>query len=182
MRKFLVPLAIAAILVGCVQAGVQPNNTNPTETLPGPTTGGNIDMSTPAYPEPERPTSSDATGPASTPLPNPLDAIPGEENMKKAGVFIDSVEARILESFPPQVVLHIQGSLPTPCNKLRATLAEPDAQNNIQIELYSLVDPNTACIQVIQPFETNIPLGAFQEAGKYTVLINGEQKAEFTIH
>jgi hypothetical protein len=59
-------------------------------------------------------------------------------------------------------------------------VSKPDAQNRIQVEAYSVIDPNRLCTQVISPFETQITLGSFT-SGKYSVYINGEYLGEFTV-
>jgi hypothetical protein len=110
---------------------------------------------------------------------SPLDPIPGEENMTRGAVTINESELLILESYPLQIVLELEGELPTPCHNLRAKASEPDAQNRIQVELYSLSEPDVVCIQVLQPFKTSINLGSFPD-GTYTVWVNGEQVGEFT--
>jgi hypothetical protein len=109
--------------------------------------------------------------------PSPLDPLPGEDQMTRGDVMIDSSEILVLESFPIQATLHLKGALPTPCHKLRAEVSEPDEQNRIQVEVYSLVEPGQVCIQVLEPFETNIPLGSFA-SGTYEVWVNGEKVGE----
>jgi hypothetical protein len=54
----------------------------------------------------------------------------------------------------------------------------PDDQNQIQVEVYSVIDPEQMCIQVLEPLEANIGLGSFP-SGHYTVFVNGEQVGEF---
>lgn len=102
----------------------------------------------------------------------------GDDQLKTGNVYIDSSEILTLESFPLQFTLHMKGSLPTPCHKLRVAVQPPDDQNKILVEVYSLVDPDKMCTQVLEPFEINIPLGSYP-AGKYTILVNGEVIAEF---
>ena len=109
--------------------------------------------------------------------PSPLEEIPGESGMNRGEVFVDSAQLMILESFPPQYMLQVIGSLPTPCHLVRATIAEPDAQKRINVDLYSLVDPDQMCSQVLEPFQTAINLGSLPQ-GSYTVVLNGEQIAE----
>ncbi len=112
-----------------------------------------------------------------SPYPDPLQSIPGEENMKRGNVFIEESGIVMLESMPPQYVLHIVGNLPTPCHKLRARLSQPDEKNQIQVEVYSLVNPDEICTQVLSPFDSNISLGSYK-TGKYSVLLNGQKVAE----
>jgi hypothetical protein len=126
-----------------------------------------------AYPGPVEPVFPDSSGA----YPSPLDPLPGEASMEQGQVFVEYAQLLVMESFPPQYLLQIRGSLPTPCHYLRANLPEPDAQNLIDIEMYSLVDPNVTCTQVLEPFQTNLNLGSFPQ-GSYSVLLNGEQVAE----
>jgi len=127
---------------------------------------------------------SDASGSGGKIFPgssqkSPLDPIENEASMTRGSVVIDSSDVVLLESQPMQIMLHMKGNLPTPCHKLRAKLSEPDAENKINVEVYSLSDPDEICIQVLQDFETNIPLGSYA-AGAYKVLVNGEKVGEFT--
>jgi hypothetical protein len=46
------------------------------------------------------------------------------------------------------------------------------------VDVYSLTDSSTICVQVLEPFNVNIPLGDFP-AGHYTVLVNGDMAGEF---
>jgi hypothetical protein len=52
-------------------------------------------------------------------------------------------------------------------------VGEPDTQNQIHVEMWSLVDPNVECIQVLEAFEADISLGSYS-SGLYTVFVNGE--------
>jgi hypothetical protein len=84
-----------------------------------------------------------------------------------------------LADAPLHVMLSLKGTLPTPCYHLRARLSEPDKDNRIQVEVYSLYNPDEICIQVIQQFDTFIPLGSYP-AGTYTVWLNGNKVGDFT--
>ena len=97
--------------------------------------------------------------------------------MQRGVVFIDSTDILTLESFPLQFQLHVKGSLPTPCHQLRLVVDEPDVQKQVKVSIYSLVDPNTVCAQVLEPFEVNIPLGSFP-SGTYAILVNDEKVGE----
>jgi hypothetical protein len=106
--------------------------------------------------------------------------LPGDKGLNKGTVFVEMTEVVLKESFPVQVGLILKGDLPTPCNALRVVVSEPDDQGNIELEVYSVVDPDKMCVQVLSPFETVIPLGDYTE-GRFTVLINGEPVTEFEI-
>lgn len=103
---------------------------------------------------------------------------PADNALQRENAYFDSAELLIMESYPPQFMLVLQGSLPTPCNQLRVNVSPPDTDNKIVVDVYSLRDPSLMCMEVIQPFSENVPLGSFP-AGKYTVWVNGEKVAEF---
>ncbi|HSF83195.1 MAG TPA: hypothetical protein VLA49_18295 [Anaerolineales bacterium] len=133
-------------------------------------------------PQPDAPpdtTTSDEPGSGGGVNSSPLDPIEGEDSMVRGEAFVDSAELLILESYPLQIRLMVNGTLPTPCHQLRASLDEPDEQGRIYVELYSLVDPQEICIQVLESFETNISLGSYPD-GSYTVWLNSEQVGEFS--
>lgn len=115
-----------------------------------------------------------------TPLktPNSFEPGPGDELKQRSAAFVDNAQLLILESYPIQVNLQIKGSLPTPCHILRVAISPPDKENHIAISVYSLVDPAVVCIQVLQEFETSVPLGAYPY-GHYLVYVNDMLVGEF---
>jgi len=128
------------------------------------------------YPEPSEPDQ-----PQGPPVGNPEFApSPGDDGLTRGNVFFDAFDLILLESSPVQVELLMMGNLPTPCHQLRAVASPSDDQNRIQVEVYSLTDPDMICTQVLDPFEANIPLGAFAE-GSVTVLVNGEVVESFDL-
>jgi hypothetical protein len=137
---------------------------------PEPTVGGSPGdvVVSPPYPAPGY-----ETPPAWMPAP-------GDEKLVRGEVFIDEKQLLTLEIYPPQVMLHLKGSLPTPCHQLRVKVNGPDDQNSIQVEVYSLAKPDEICIQVLAPFDVNIPLRNFP-AGKFMVWVNGEKVGEITL-
>lgn len=112
------------------------------------------------------------------PIHNPLEPQPDDIQFTRGSVFLEKADVVIRESFPPQVSLNISGNLPTPCHKLRVVIQPPDADNKIEAEVYSLIDPDVICTQVLSPFEESIDLGTFP-TGHYTVLVNGKLVGEF---
>ena len=155
IRMTLVLPIFLSLVAGCAQIG---NLVNP---QPSPSTQ-----------SPDAPVSSEDQ-------PSPLDPIPGEEKMARGEATISESNVLLLESYPVQVVLSLKGSLSTPCHHLRAKVNPPDAQNRIQVEVYSLYNPDEICIQMLQEVETSIPLGSYSK-GSYTVWLNGKQVGEFT--
>lgn len=192
MRKTIYPLflwiSLLILLAGCAPLQPQSQPTPLAPTNPAPTGGDQLPSATPAplptavQSEPS-PTSLDTPVSSDRPyIPRPpaWEPQPGDEQLKRAEVFVEQFDFQVMESFPPQYRLSLQGSLPTPCHKLRIRIHPPDAQKRILVEVYALVnpDPNLVCIQVLEPFSATLALEV-QESGHYTVWINDQQIAEF---
>ena len=122
-------------------------------------------------PLPDQPVGS---SPSSTPAPTLGGA------MRQGPIYVDEVELVMMESFPVQVRLILRGSLPNPCSSLAWEVEEPDPQGRIAVQAYSLQEADLACIQVLEPMEESIPLGAFTQ-GSFSVWLNGERVSEFEL-
>ena len=133
--------------------------------------------SLPASQDPDQPVVNE---PGGTPPADPFSPQPGDAALAEGPVYIDSLELLTLESYPLQFVLVLKGNLPSPCHQLRLTVAPPDETGRIGVRAYSLADPETACIAVLEPFEANLALGSFSP-GHYQILINGEPGLEFDV-
>jgi len=103
-----------------------------------------------------------------------------EEGMTRGPVYVDEAELVILESFPVQVEIAIRGALPTPCASLEWSVEEPNEQDRILVETFSLQDPDIACIQVLEQIEERLSIGSYSE-GSYSVWLNGELVGEFDV-
>lgn len=104
--------------------------------------------------------------------------VDGDKNLSRSTAQVESTDLFLLETYPIQVRVQIQGYLPTPCHSLRVAVNPPDAENRIYIEVYSVVNPESMCIQVIEPYDTIVDLGSFS-TGHYTVYINEALIGEF---
>jgi hypothetical protein len=158
MKRLSILLVVLAVLVACA----------PTQTTP-PSNATSIQNATPAQ---------DATpvqGGGLAPIYAPR---AGNDALQRGNAYIDSADILTMESYPLQFSVVLKGNLPTPCHELRAVYNPPDAENKIQLEVYSVADPSAVCAQMLEPFEQNIPLGSFP-AGHYTVWVNGRQMGEF---
>lgn len=109
---------------------------------------------------------------------NPFQPLESDAVLQHGEVFIDSADLLILESYPIQINLVLQGNLPTPCHQLRIVANQPDENNRILVEVYSVVDPEQVCIQMLESFEVTYHLGSFP-TGSYTILVNGEEIGTF---
>lgn len=162
-------LLSAALLLGACSPAALP--TTPTHPPTTPT-------ATPAAPD--QPVAATPGGPQAPALPPPYQPQPGDAALTRGQAFIDEQTLLVLESFPPQIRLALTGTLPTPCHQLRVAVAAPDAQNRIQVDVYSVVDPGEICTQVLEPFQVSLPLEQYP-AGTYSVWVNGQAAGEFTL-
>lgn len=148
MKHLLIPLLALALLAACA----------PTPTQ-----------------SPDTPVDSDTPPNGLPPIYAPR---PGDDQLLRGEVYLDSADLLTMESYPLQFALVLKGNLPTPCHEIRVVYNEPDADNKINLEVYSVADPDAVCAQMLRPFEQNVSLGSFP-SGHYTVWVNGEQVTEF---
>jgi hypothetical protein len=95
-------------------------------------------------------------------------------------VFVERTGLLMMESDPVQVVLTVEGHVPTPCHELRWQVSKPDSAGRIEVEMFSISDPDTLCIQVLEAFMERIPLGSF-ESGSFSVWLNGVHVGDFEL-
>lgn len=102
------------------------------------------------------------------------DPDPGQAEWLRENAVVQNTQMIVMESYPIQVTLEIQGELPTPCHRLMVQFNEPDSDNNIEVEIYSLVHPSEICIQVIEPFSERISFPTeILGFDSYSVFVNG---------
>lgn len=120
--------------------------------------------------------------PTSTPAPPPsgYEPQPGDAKLTRDQVYLDLESSSVVvrESFPPQVSMILAGTLSDPCHQLRVVVSPPNAQKEINLDVYSLFDPTMMCIMVIKPFSVTIALGTYS-GGHFTVFVNGQLIGEF---
>ncbi|MFO7944416.1 MAG: hypothetical protein R6U51_09000 [Anaerolineales bacterium] len=102
----------------------------------------------------------------------------GDQDLERGDVQLEKIDLLIMESWPVQISLQVEGNLPTPCHQLRAKISEKGDDQRVDIEIYSLTDPEQMCAQVLEPFEVNIPLGSFKDEG-ISFWVNGEKVGEY---
>lgn len=163
MKKMIVLGFMVFILVSCAPQA-QPTD-EVIETLPPDTAVTSPPEQTPPASEP-------------TQNPNPFAPGPGDANLSRGEVFVQESSLLIRESFPPQIALTLKGELPTPCHRLRVEIGTPNANGQIHLNVYSVVNPDLMCTQVIMPFEESVELGTFP-SGHYSVFVNEELVGEF---
>ena len=119
-----------------------------------------------------------AGSPSQEPMKNPYAPQPTDSSLTRGEVSIKEMGVLVRESSPPQISLSLSGALPTPCHQLRLQVNDPDEGNKINVEAYSVVDPDMICTQVLEPFQASVDLGTFP-SGHYSVWVNGELAGEF---
>jgi hypothetical protein len=151
-----------------------PTQSGPATPYPAPA-GGTAVATNSAYPAPGTSGSSNQAIALSGYEPQS-----GDASLKKDQVFLDLSTSQLVvtASDPAQAKATLTGNMPDPCHSLRVVVSNPDTNNTINLEVYSLVDPNTACVTVLDPFTASIPLGSFP-SGRFTVMVNGERLGQF---
>jgi hypothetical protein len=114
------------------------------------------------------------------PLMDETSPRPEDANLEKATVYVDTIELITLETYPVQYRLHITGSTPTPCHKVRASFGIPDENNAVQVEIYSVAKPNTICAQMLAPFDVSVAINGLA-AGKYTLYHGSTRIGEISL-
>ncbi len=153
---------------------IAPTTTSTPVTYPEPGVGTPV-PTTSIYPAPGTP----GTGTPVIPLSG-YEPQPGDENLKRDTLTMDlpNSQLTVTASDPAQAKASLSGSMSDPCHFLRVVVTPPDANNSINIDAYSLVDPSLACVTKIEPFTASIPLGSYA-TGDYTVKVNGETLGVF---
>lgn len=118
---------------------------------------------------------ADSGGQATQPSKN-ADELVIEENAD-----VQEIRVNLMESFPLQVSVTIKGMLPDGCTSVHGTQIESDLKKGtFDITILTERPKDAVCIQVLTPFETNVPLDVLGlPAGTYLVNVH-DQAASFT--
>src|SRR5574341_967370 len=112
--------------------------------------------------------------PIPTPTPEPGSVVRGE------AASIRSIDVLILESFPVQVQVNIQGDLPDACTTI-AEITSSRAGNTFTVKVITQRPTDAMCAQVLVPFQQNVALDVYGlPAGEYTVVVY-DKTATFTL-
>lgn len=88
---------------------------------------------------------------------------------------VDSVEFRVLESFPVQIIAVVRGNLPDGCTQL-GEVTQTRTSSHFVIHIATIRLAALACTDALRPYEQNVPLEVYGlSKGVYTVDINGYQ-------
>lgn len=157
MNRWLWLLLLTMVLVGCHDAGATPQN----GLVP----------------------TSPRTPPRRTPIPlhqevTPMPVSPiGKENLLPSTVYLDEV-AVVKED--GGLWLLLSGQLPTPCHRLQVLVQPPDADRRIRVRVFSVVERDQMCVEVLAPFQERVALSETPlPAGDYQVLVNDAKPLTF---
>jgi len=96
----------------------------------------------------------------------------------KDPVYVDATDLLYLESYPVQVHLVVEGSLPTPCHE--PLWEVEDLGDRVDVRLWSEAEPDRLCMAVLEPVELSILLGAYTSAS-LPVTLNGSEVGRIEI-
>lgn len=85
---------------------------------------------------------------------------------------IESVDARLLESYPVQIHLAVTGYQPDGCN-YPVQVQQQREGNRVFVRIFRQVPPDVMCPMNIVFYEATIPLEGGFESGTYTIDVNG---------
>jgi predicted small lipoprotein YifL len=153
MKEVILPITLSLLIVSLAGCSLLPPSTLPTPTAV----------------------------PASIP-PSGYEPQSGDSKLKRDQVFLDVENSSLvtMESYPVQVSVVLNGNLSDPCHQLRVVVSPANAQNQINLDVYTVFDPSVACITVLKPFNATIPLGNYA-GGHYTVNVNGQLLGEIDL-
>lgn len=88
---------------------------------------------------------------------------------------VESVQVRVLESFPVQVSAQVKGYLRDGCESLAAT-TQARSGNAITVTIATARETGRACVQVTAPVDENVRLDGAFPPGTYVVRVNGVEQ------
>ncbi len=123
--------------------------------------------------EAETPEPTQAVGTAApTNTPEPATPTPAAEVIYGLAN-VENIDIMILESFPVQVRVLAQGTLPDSCTAIDDTIVQHQ-RNVFDVAVTTVREPGQQCTDAEEPFEENIPLDVLDlDAGIYSVIVNG---------
>jgi hypothetical protein len=146
----------------------------PTPVPPTPSSPDTPVQSPPAAATPSSPAPTPTRPAGSSTLPlSDLPTLPA--GTQRVDAPIDGLDILILESFPPQYMLHIQAGLPSGCAK-QAGYEASRFGSVITVRVYnSIPTGQVACTMIYGTYELNLNLGSDYTPGQtYTVRVNDE--------
>jgi len=88
-----------------------------------------------------------------------------------APIQITRVDVRIMESFPPQVLAHVEGVLGDACTEL-SSVTQSRLGRRVIIAILRERPRDAICAQVVKLYEEDVPLEGVYPAGEYVLRVN----------
>ncbi len=85
---------------------------------------------------------------------------------------INTVSVNVMESFPMQISLDVNGEHPDGCD-YPVVVDQSRNGNTITVEVYRNVPADVMCPMMLNPYEATISLDGTFESGSYTITVNG---------
>ena len=85
---------------------------------------------------------------------------------------VESVQVRIMESFPVQVSAQVKGHLRDGCESLAGTTQSRNG-NTVSVTIATERETDRVCTQALVPVEENVRLDGAFPSGTYVVRVNG---------
>jgi hypothetical protein len=85
---------------------------------------------------------------------------------------IESVDARLLESYPVQIMLEVRGYQPDGC-MMPVQIEQTRSGNSVNVDIFRELPPDALCTMVIMEYTETIPLEGGFESGAYSITVNG---------
>jgi inhibitor of cysteine peptidase len=115
--------------------------------------------------DPNQPVSSEDT-------PVPAEGQPDGEVVRKENAIVEKMDILIMESFPLQVSVHVEGQTRDGCTTVDKTWAEKTDENTFEVHIETVRPKDAMCTEALVPFEENVPLDVYGlPAGTYTVKV-----------
>ena len=85
------------------------------------------------------------------------------------------VDIRVMESYPMQISLDVQGEHPDGCD-LPVRVRQSRAGSTARVEVYREVPADMICPMILRPYRENIMLEGGFESGSYTIEVNSHSQ------
>ena len=96
----------------------------------------------------------------------------GADDLLVEPIQVESVDVRVLESFPPQAVAHVRGVLGDGCSEFHS-LRQDRSGNTVTVTILRQRPRDAICIQIAKVYEENVRLEGDYPPGRYVLQING---------
>jgi len=95
------------------------------------------------------------------PTRRPGEPVAGDADLNRGEVSLIDKESRWKQAMHRSICFSFQERYPPPAINCALPFPGQMRRNQIYVETYSVFDPSEICIQVLESFEENIPLGSF---------------------